>query len=167
MHLNQIVTAPVALVLLLASPLLSAETEQVALSERAVLGEGKFAVCKACHDDSLKPPQAPPMFGVQRRYKQQFESQQEFVDAIVKFVTHPTESEALMKGPVKKLGLMPGLPLGDDMLSEIATYIYEERFEPPCEHWAQMKSSEKGEGKGKGKGKHRQHVQTMYEEFCQ
>lgn len=163
MSLKQISSLPVMVVFLLGSSLLSAETEQAPLSERAVLGEGKFAVCKACHDDTLNPPQAPPMFGVQRRYKQQFESQQEFVDAIVKFVTLPTESEALMKGPVKKLGLMPGLPLGDDMLSEIATYIYEENFEPPCEHWAQAMLSEKG----KGKGKHRQHVQSMYEEFCQ
>ena len=165
MYLKRIAYVPIVAVFLLSSPLISAEEEQASLSERATLGEGKFAVCSACHDDSLNPPQAPPMFVVQRRYKQQFESQQEFVDAIVKFVTQPTESEALMKGPVKKLGLMPGLPLGDDMLSEIATYIYEESFEPPCEHWAQAMSSEKG--KGKGKGKHRQKVQAMHEEFCQ
>ena len=161
MLLKKIASLPVMAVFLLGSSLLSAELEQAPLSEQAVLGEGKFAVCNACHDDTLNPPQAPPMFGVQRRYKKQFESQQEFVDAIVKFVTQPTEGDALMKGPVKKLGLMPGLPLGDDMLSEIATYIYEESFEPPCGHWAQAMSSEKG------KGKHRQKVRAMHEEFCQ
>jgi len=149
---------------LLCSPLHGAENNKTSLSESAVLGEAKFAVCQGCHDASLNPPQAPPMFGVQRRYKQQYSSQQEFVDAVVKFVSQPTESGALMKRPVKKLGLMPGLPLGDEMLSEIATYIYEESFEPPCDHWAQAMSSDKG--KGKGKGKHRQHVQGMYEEFC-
>ncbi len=98
--------------------------------------------------------------GVQRRYKRQYENQQEFVDAIVKFVSQPTEDGALMKHPIKKLGLMPALPLGDDNLSKIATYIYEENFEPPCDHWANAISSEKG------KGKHRKKVQSNYDELC-
>ena len=147
--------------LLFNSSMTRADNDQASMSELAVLGGTRFAVCQSCHDASLNPPKAPPMFGVQRRYKQQYASQQEFVDAVVQFVTQPTEEGALMKGPVRKLGLMPGLPLGDEMLSEIATYIYEESFEPPCEHWAHAMSSEK-----KGKGKHRQHVQGMYEEFC-
>ena len=148
--------------LLLGSPVLSAQEEQTPLSELAVQGQANFTVCQACHDDSLNPPKAPPMYMVQRRYKRQHENQQEFVDAIVKFVSTPTEDAALMKKPVEKLGLMPPLPLADDMLSGIATYIYEESFEPPCEHWAHAMSS----GHGKGSGKHRQHVQSMYDELC-
>lgn len=150
----------VLMALLLNSPITRADDNQTSMSELAVTGGTKFAVCQSCHDASLNPPKAPPMFGVQRRYKKQYASQQEFVDAVVQFVSQPTDDGALMKGPVRKLGLMPGLPLGDDMLSEIAAYIYEESFEPPCEHWAHALSS------GKGKGKHRQHVQGMYEEFC-
>jgi len=146
--------------LLLNSPMARADDDGAPMSELAVTGGTKFAVCQSCHDASLNPPKAPPMFGVQRRYKQQYASQQEFVDAVVEFVSQPTDAGALMKGPVRKLGLMPALPLGDEMLSEIATYIFEESFEPPCEHWAHAMSS------GKGKGKHRQHVQGMYEEFC-
>jgi len=157
--------------LLLGSPMLSAQEDQTSLSELAVKGKASFAVCQACHDASLNPPKAPPMFGVQRRYKRQYDTQQEFVNAVVKFVAQPTESAALMKRPIKKMGLMPGLPLGDEMLSGIATYIYEESFEPPCDHWSYAISAGQGKGGGKGggqgSGKHRQHVQDMYDEFCQ
>ena len=146
--------------LLLGSPLLYAQAQQSPLSELAVQGKADFAVCQACHDDSLKPPKAPPMFGVQRMYKRRYDNPQEFVGAVVKFVKQPTEDGALMKGPIKKLGLMPALPLGDEKLTGIATYIYEESFAPPCEHWAYALSS------GKGKGKHREHVQTMYDDMC-
>jgi hypothetical protein len=151
--------------LLLGSSMLSAQEDQTPLSELAVQGKANFAVCQSCHDASLNPPKAPPMFGVQRRYKRQHENQQAFVDAVVKFVSKPTEDGALMKKPIKKLGLMPPLPLGDAMLTGIATYIYEESFEPPCDHWAHALSSSKG--KGKGAEKHRQHVQAMYDELCQ
>jgi hypothetical protein len=146
--------------LLIGSSLLYAQEDQTSLSELAVQGEADFAICQSCHDASLNPPKAPPMYGVQRRYKREFENQQEFVDAIVKFVSQPGEEGALMKHPIKKLGLMPALPLGNDNLSKIATYIYEENFEPPCDHWAHAISSEKG------KGKHRQHVQSVYDELC-
>ncbi len=150
--------------LLLGSPALYAQEDQTTLSELAVQGKANFAVCQACHDASLNPPKAPPMYMVQRRYKRQYTNQQEFVDAVIKFASEPTEDGALMQRPVKMLGLMPPLPLGDDMLGSIATYIYEESFEPPCDHWAQAMSS--GKGKGKGSGKHRQHVQSMYDELC-
>lgn len=146
--------------LLIGSSLLCAQENQTSLSESALQGEADFAICQSCHDASLNPPKAPPMYGVQRRYKRQFENQQEFVDAIVKFVSQPTNEGALMKHPIKKLGLMPALPLGEDKLTKIATYIYEENFEPPCDHWANAISSEKG------KGKHRQHVQATYDDLC-
>lgn len=146
--------------LLFCSSLLYAQEDQTSLSESAVQGEAAFAICQSCHDASLDPPKAPPMYGVQRRYNRQYENQQEFVDAIVKFVSKPTEDGALMKHPIKKLGLMPALPLGDDNLSKIATYIYEENFEPPCDHWANAISAEKG------KGRHREQVQSNYNELC-
>jgi len=95
--------------LLLGSMALSAQEDQTPLSELAVQGKANFAVCQACHDASLNPPKAPPMYMVQRRYKRQYENQREFVDAVVKFAGQPTEDGALMKRPIEKLGLMPHL----------------------------------------------------------
>jgi hypothetical protein len=148
--------------LLLASPTVFAQENDTALSNTAAQGKLDFAVCQSCHDASLNPPKAPPMFGVQRRYKRQHDTQQGFVDAVVTFVSQPSEDAALMKRPIKKLGLMPAMPLGDEMLSGIASYIYEASFEPPCDHWNHAMSSTKG----KGSSNHQQHVQEMYDEFC-
>ena len=65
-----------------------------------------------------------------------------------------------MNRPIKTLGLMPAMPLPDDMLKSIGTYIYEEEFAPPCTHWANDlakinsdPTAKKGSGQGKGKGK--------------
>lgn len=146
--------------LLIGNSFICAQEDQTSLSEMASEGEAEFAICQSCHDASLSPPKAPPMYGVQRRYKRQYENQQEFVDAIVKFVSQPTEEGALMKHPIKRLGLMPALPLGENKQSRIATYIYEENFEPPCDHWSNTISSEKGNGN------HKRHIQSMYDELC-
>lgn len=146
--------------LLIGNSLIYAQEDQTSLSETASEGETDFAICQSCHDASLNPPKAPPMYGVQRRYKRQYENQQEFVDAIVRFVSQPTEEGALMKHPIKRLGLMPALPLGENKLSRIATYIYEENFEPPCDHWSNAISSEKGNGN------HKRRIQSMYDELC-
>ena len=54
--------------LLIGSSLLYAQEDQASLSELAVQGEAAFAICQSCHDASLNPPKAPPMYGVQRRY---------------------------------------------------------------------------------------------------
>lgn len=147
---------------LLMGPVVEAQESSTPLSAVALQGEGGFAICQSCHDASLNPPKAPPMFGVQKFYKRQYESKDEFVNAIVAFVEHPSDSSALMKMPVSKLGLMPALPLGSDTLTPIATYIYEAQFEPPCDHWANVLGS--GDDHG-GKG-HRRQAQSKYDKFC-
>jgi len=147
-------------IMLLTSSMLRAEENQ--LSEPAMKGEQQIAICNACHDASLNPPQGPPLFGVQRRYQRQYSDKDSFVDAVVSFANHPSEEKALMRGPVKMLGLMPAMPLGDETLGQIAAYIYEATFEPPCDHWANAAS---GKGGGGGKG-HRQQDQKMYDKFC-
>ena len=149
-------------ILLITAPVVSAEDNTAPLSAAALQGEKSFAICQGCHDASLNPPKAPPMFGVQKFYKRQYESKDEFVRAIVEFVEKPSNDNALLKMPVKKLGLMPALPLGSDTLTPIASYIYEAQFEPPCDHWAHALKASGGHG---GKG-HRRQVESMYEKFC-
>jgi len=129
------------------------------LSETAELGKAQFNVCLACHSQALNPAKAPPMFGIQNRYKRQHGSQAAFVSAIGSFVESPTLEAALMKRPVRKLGLMPAFPLGDEVLNNIATYLYETTFDPPCDHWRQALKSP-------GKDGHRRQVQGNYDKFC-
>lgn len=114
---------------------LMVSTSVKALSPLAEEGKVHFVLCNACHDPNLDPPKGSPMFGVQRRYTRAYGTKEEVVKRIVAFVKQPSEDKALMRNAVKNLGLMPAMPLPDDMLNKIAHYIYEETFSPPCKHW--------------------------------
>ena len=129
----------------------------LALTPEAEKGKAAIGACLACHNAELSPALAPPFYGVQNKYKQAFSDKAMFVQAISDWAKHPSEENALMKRPIQKLGLMPAMPLPDEMLAQIGTYLYEEEFEPPCTHWANdLKNStgsqSKGQGQGKGQG---------------
>ncbi len=98
------------------------------------------------------------MFGVQRRYKKATEGRDEFIQRLVAHVTAPTEEKALMKMAVEKLGLMPPLPLGEEPLRQIAAYVYEAEFAPPCSHWKHAM--------GAPDSAHSKKHQRMMDKFC-
>lgn len=75
------------------------------------------------------------MFGVQRRYMRVYVNKDEFINAIVGFVLHPSEDKAMMREAVQELKLMPAFPLPEQDVRNIAAYIYETTFKPPCQHW--------------------------------
>ena len=106
-----------------------------ALSPDAEEGKELYPACNVCHDQALNPPKGPPMWGVQRRYKKHSVDDEVFVENIVNFVKAPSLDLAIHKQAVKQLGLMPPMPLPDVVLRKIATYILEENFSPPCDHW--------------------------------
>ena len=133
-----------------------------ALSPEALEGQSFYPACHVCHDPELDPPLGPPMWGVQRQYKNNTLDDEDFVQTMVEFVKMPTLEKAIHKEAVKQLGLMPPLPLPDDMLSKIATYILEEKFSPPCEHWAiAVKRAMK-----KGDEEHAKKDRAMLKRFC-
>lgn len=107
----------------------------LALSPEAEKGKAQFAVCDTCHNAALNPPLAPPMWGVQRRYKMQAMDRQGFIDEMADFVGNPIADRALFTRAVTQFGLMPAMALPEEMLRNIAAYLWEESFEPPCEHW--------------------------------
>ena len=90
--------------------------------------------CYVCHNpkvishDSLL---APPFVAVKRRYTMQYQNKEAFVAAVVSWATKPTEDKALMKGAVTEFKVMPPLPLGNEILQKIATYIYDNDIEKP------------------------------------
>lgn len=110
-------------------------TANSTLSASAQKGEKAFLVCNTCHNAALDPPQAPPMWAVSNRYKKSFPDQESFVAAVVDFVNSPSVDKAIMHRPVQKMGLMPPMPLPKEQLTNIANYLYEHPFAPPCEHW--------------------------------
>jgi len=134
----------------------------IALTPDAAEGKLLYPACHVCHNQAMDPPLGPPMWGVQRRYKNSTLDDQDFVKSMSEFVKAPTLKNAIHDKAVEQLGLMPPMPLPDDMLKKIATYILEEQFPPPCEHWRiAIKRAEK-----KGDPAHAKRDRKQLKRFC-
>lgn len=90
--------------------------------------------CLSCHDADLDPPLAPPMFGVQKRYKMASSDRAEFIHKINEFVQQPSEEKALLKRAIKHVGLMPEVDVAENDVKKIAAYIFDASFAVPCNH---------------------------------
>ena len=147
------------LLLLLAT---SYAVDSFALSPDAIEGKSLYPTCHVCHDQTMDPPLGPPMWGVQRRYKNGTIDNEDFVQSMVDFVKKPTLEEAKHNMAIEQMGLMPALPLPDEMLRKIATYILEEQYPPPCAHWAIAVKR----ATNKGDLEHAKKDQRMLDRFC-
>lgn len=133
-----------------------------AMSPDAVEGKLLYAACETCHAQALDPPKAPPMWEVQRQYQRNYADDGEFIKKIVTFVKAPSLKTAIHYEAVKSFGLMPPMPLPDDMLQKIATYILEEEFPPPCDHWTIAMARAENEGSKE----HARWYQRMHRRYC-
>jgi len=104
------------------------------LSPEAQKGKAKFAICMVCHDTELDSMLAPPMRNIQRRYKKSYPEQEAFIEKIAEHTKTPTKENSIMMMAVKTFGVMPALPLSDENLHAIGSYIYEGEFPFPCKH---------------------------------
>lgn len=112
--------------------------------------------CYACHSVTTKSHDeiiAPPMIAIKRRYKMNYNTKEEFVNAIITWALNPTKEHALMRGAVMQFNVMPKQPFIKDDLIKIADYMYDNILEKP--EWFQNHFNEQhpnGMGKGMGKG---------------
>ncbi len=89
--------------------------------------------CYVCHFEKPNPDKrdqmiAPPMSNVQQHYKSTYTDREDFIKAVVSWANHPSEENSMMPGSVRRFGLMPPLPIGDDKLSQIAGALYDHDF---------------------------------------
>ncbi|MCB1755185.1 MAG: hypothetical protein KDJ38_06670 [Gammaproteobacteria bacterium] len=133
------------------------------LTEAAKEGEKLISTCTVCHDADRQPPLGPPLFGVKNRYLRMYPDRDSFVAAIREWATEPSESKALMREPLRQFGLMPPMPLPEDMLNNIASFIFETDFPPPCAHWRTL--VEEAEKSGRV-DRHIQMEKRNLERFC-
>jgi len=102
------------------------------------------STCYTCHNpasESHDEMLAPPLAGIKMRYKKAYDNREEFIAAMSKHVSNPTEESALMKGPIKRFGLMPNLNLKDEDVQLIVEYIYDNDLDEPdwfAEHVKKM-----------------------------
>jgi hypothetical protein len=132
--------------------------------------------CYSCHSPTAEMDMrmAPPMEAVKMHYKEKYNNQKDFVNAIWEFTHKPEESKSLMKGAVRKFGLMPYVPYKEEDIRLIATYIYNNELEKPDwfddhlkeKHNKAKNGMKKGKGQGHGKknsqgsGNHEQNVRN-------
>ncbi len=133
-----------------------------ALSPEAEEGKSFYATCDVCHDQSNNPALGPPMWGVQRRYRRDTATPDEFINQMVSFVKAPTLEAAIHDEALGQLGLMPPMPLPDEFLRKIVTYIQEEQFPPPCDHWLMAVNN----AKEKGDMEHAEKDARQLKRFC-
>lgn len=115
-----------------------------ALTPEAESGKVMMDICNICHEDNLDPPKAPPFYDVQNYYKKTTSDKVVFITKMTEFMRKPSRETALMKEAVKHLGPHPKLGFPDADMKKIASYIFENTFEPPCKHWqAGMMSAKK------------------------
>lgn len=145
--------------------LLAISFNSMALTLEAEKGKKAIAVCMSCHNAETNPALAPPMYGVQNKYKQAFDSKDSFVKAIVDWVEEPSMEKAIMKRPIKMLGLMPPMPLPDEVLKSIGAYLYEEEFDAPCAHWENDLKKTNILKKGHGNN-HDAMIRMKYNQLC-
>lgn len=134
-----------------------------ALSPEAEAGKAFYSACDSCHNQATDPALAPPMWGVKRRYMRASANPEEFIEKMSRFVSAPSLESAIHTEGVKQLGLMPPMPLPKEVLKNITTYIFEEDFPPPCDHWriAVRDAEERGDSERAAK------EQRQLNRFCQ
>lgn len=103
--------------------------------------------CVSCHSVSASEDNriAPPMIAVKNRYLMDTASKEEFVTAILEWSHNPTKETAKMYGAVKRFGVMPKIPYPDEVIQQIAEYMYANEIEKPT--WFDAHYKEAG-GKG-------------------
>ena len=91
--------------------------------------------CYACHnpasvshDDIL----APPLAGIKHKYQKRYNDRASFINNMSAFVSNPTVENAIMKGPVKRFGVMPKTALKEEDIQKLTAFIYDNKLAVPA-----------------------------------
>ena len=79
------------------------------------------------HDDML----APPLVGMKYKYQQAFPQKENFIYNMTNFIATPSKENAIMRGPVRRFGVMPKSVLKAEEIQAVVTYLYDNKIEEP------------------------------------
>lgn len=79
------------------------------------------------HDDML----APPLVGMKYKYQQAFPKKEDFIYNMANFIANPSKDNAIMRGPVRRFGVMPKSVLQPEEIQAVVTYLYDNKVEQP------------------------------------
>ena len=100
--------------------------------------------CYACHNPNSQSHDdilAPPLAGIKHKYKKTYPQEEIFIEQMTDFINSPSQEKAIMKGPVKRFGVMPKTALSEIEIQELVKYIYNNDLETPV--WFQEHFEEK------------------------
>jgi len=101
--------------------------------------------CYVCHNPNTNSHDdiiAPPLAGIKKHYANTYPEKEDFSQAMIEFIKNPSTEKSLMKGPVKRFGLMPKPAVTDEEIIQIVLYIRDSELEKP--KW--FDAHEKGHG---------------------
>jgi len=88
-----------------------------------VKGQSEFQqFCSACHEQGSRL--APPVGQVSLHLNSAFDQFERAQVFIRDYVQSPDQNKALMPGAVQRFGLMPALPLPDEVLNKVSHYFW-------------------------------------------
>jgi len=109
--------------------------------------------CFTCHNpkaESHDSMLAPPLAGIKYNYTKYYADRNTFIARMSDYIDHPTKENAIMKGPIRRFGLMPKTTLDKDQIKIITAYIYDNELEAPSwfpDHFAKEKGHRWKSGK--------------------
>lgn len=83
--------------------------------------------CSACHSLTPPPKAAPPFRGIIRKYYEQYDEREKFVDAIRTFVLEPDEGKVVCAPAKEQFGIMPKLPFDEEQVGKIAAWMWDDK----------------------------------------
>ena len=88
--------------------------------------------CFACHNATTSEENriAPPMISIKKRYLLENPSKAEFIKSMQEFIKDPEEN-IIMLGAVERFGVMPKTVYPDEVIVQIADYMYDFEMEQP------------------------------------
>lgn len=126
------------------NPEAQSNTESSPVVDHSAAKEYVSLNCESCHSPSADHDSrlAPPFFAIRKHYLKDYPKQADFEKAIMDFIQHPQEENALMKGAVAEFGLMPPMLVEPDQAKALAAYLFEVEQAKP-NHAGQGKHQEK------------------------
>ncbi|MDH5600121.1 MAG: cytochrome c [Gammaproteobacteria bacterium] len=101
--------------------------------------------CDSCHGVKhgmdMSKRVAPPVFAVKMHYIGTYADKDSFVMAIADWLETRDANNSMMRGAVRRFGVMPEVKVSRDEAEKIAAYIYQGKLESPegfQQHFEQM-----------------------------
>ncbi len=100
--------------------------------------------CYICHNATTSEANriAPPMIAIKMRYINGNTTKKQFIASMKNWIKNPIEGNVKMYGAVKRFGIMQNLPYPEDVIEQIADYMFDNDIDQPewfKEHYNQNK----------------------------